>query len=190
MLGFLEPQESEVTIGNQSISSIIRERPGLIGYVPQEIPILNGSIAQNIALANLLNEEQVIEALAKSELKEFANSLPEKISTVIGDRGMKLSGGQRQRIGLARALYTNPKILFMDEATSALDAITEAAIAETLKSLNGKVSKIVVAHRLSTVRSADKILYLENGRAIAIGSFSDIRNQVPNFDKQAELMGL
>jgi ABC-type multidrug transport system fused ATPase/permease subunit len=190
MLGFLDQQDADIIIDGKSISSLIEESPGLIGYVPQEIPILNGSIAENISLTNLLNENKVLDALEKSELLDFVNSLPEKIYTVIGDRGMKLSGGQRQRIGLARALYTNPKILFMDEATSALDAITEANIAETLKSLNGKVSTIVVAHRLSTVRTADKILYLENGRALAIGTFSDIRNQVPDFDKQAELMGL
>ena len=190
ILGFLSPQDSQIFIGDQTASSLIKASPGFIGYVPQEIPILNGSVAENIALSNELNIAQVLESLDQSELKEFVQSLPHGTSTVIGDQGVKLSGGQRQRIGLARALYTRPKLLFMDEATSALDAITEANIAESIKSLHGRITTIVVAHRLSTVRSADQILYLENGRAIAIGNFEEIRAQVPNFDQQAKLMGL
>jgi ABC-type multidrug transport system fused ATPase/permease subunit len=190
MLGFLSSQECEISVGNQSVISAIKSRPGIIGYVPQEIPILNGTISENISLANTLDNKQILEVLAQSELLEFVESLPGSVSTVIGERGINLSGGQRQRIGLARALYTKPNLLFMDEATSALDAITESNIAETLKSLRGEVSTIVVAHRLSTVRSADKILYLENGCCIAIGSFDEVRTQVPNFDEQAKLMGL
>lgn len=190
MLGFLKSQDCEILLGNQSLISAIKLKPGIIGYVPQEIPILNGTISENVSLANHLDVQQILEVLTQSELLEFVESLPNGVSTIIGERGIHLSGGQRQRIGLARALYTKPRVLFMDEATSALDAITEANIAETLKSLRGKVSTIVVAHRLSTVRSADKILYLEDGRCVAIGSFDEIRLQVPNFDQQAKLMGL
>ena len=190
MLGFLSPQDSFISVGGQTVGSLVKQFPGLFGYVPQEIPILNGSIAENIALANSINMDDIFDVIAMSDLQSFVESLPNGISTEIGDRGMNLSGGQRQRIGLARAFYAKPKILFMDEATSALDSMTEANIAESLKLLHGKVSTIIVAHRLSTVRSADQIVYLEGGRALAIGSFDAVRAQVPNFDKQAQLMGL
>jgi ABC-type multidrug transport system fused ATPase/permease subunit len=190
MLGFLSPQDSLVCVGGKTVSALVKEFPGLIGYVPQEIPILNGSIAENIALANSIHMDKILEVIEMSDLQDFIETLPDKAYTEIGDRGLSLSGGQRQRIGLARAFYAKPKILFMDEATSALDSMTEANIAESLKSLHGKVSTIIVAHRLSTVRSADQILYLEGGRALAIGSFDEVRAQVPNFDKQAQLMGL
>ncbi|CAN2170545.1 SunT ABC-type bacteriocin/lantibiotic exporters, contain an N-terminal double-glycine peptidase domain [Candidatus Nanopelagicaceae bacterium] len=190
MLGFLSPQDSFISVGGQTVGSLVKQFPGLFGYVPQEIPILNGSIVENIALANSINMDDIFDVIAMSDLQSCVESLPNGISTEIGDRGMNLSGGQRQRIGLARAFYAKPKILFMDEATSALDSMTEANIAESLKLLHGKVSTIIVAHRLSTVRSADQIVYLEGGRALAIGSFDAVRAQVPNFDKQAKLMGL
>lgn len=190
ILGFLSPQDSKILIGGKTAISLIRNRPGIIGYVPQEIPVLNGSIAENISLSRETNDARVLEVLKNSELKEFVDSLSKGMHAIIGDRGMALSGGQRQRVGLARALYTNPKLLVMDEATSALDAVTESNIAESLKSLRGQVTTIVVAHRLSTVRSADIILYLENGRAAAIGNFEEVRRAVPDFDQQAKLMGL
>jgi ABC-type multidrug transport system fused ATPase/permease subunit len=190
ILGFLSSQDSKILIGGETAISLIRNKPGIIGYVPQEIPVLNGSIAENISLSSDTNDARVLEVLKNSELKEFVDSLSKGMFSIIGDRGMALSGGQRQRVGLARALYTNPKLLVMDEATSALDAVTESNIAESLKSLCGQVTTIVVAHRLSTVRAADKILYLENGRAAAIGNFEEVRRAVPDFDQQAKLMGL
>jgi ATP-binding cassette, subfamily B, bacterial PglK len=108
----------------------------------------------------------------------------------VGERGTKLSGGQRQRIGIARALLTEPKILILDEATSALDAITENEITNAITQLKGVVTVVVIAHRLSTVKNADKIIYLENGQVKAVGSFEDVRRKIPDFDRQAELMGL
>lgn len=190
ILGFLSSRDSEILIGDKSPSYLVRSRPGIIGYVPQEIPILNGSVAENISISREASTTRIIEALRIAQLSEFVESLPEGLSTVLGDRGISLSGGQRQRLGIARALYMKPKILVMDEATSALDAETESKIAKSLDSLHGKVTIIVVAHRLSTVRLADKILYLENGRAVAVGKFDDVRIAVPNFNQQAKLMGL
>jgi ABC-type bacteriocin/lantibiotic exporter with double-glycine peptidase domain len=101
-----------------------------------------------------------------------------------------MSGGQRQRLGIARALFTKPKLLVLDEATSALDGETEANISDAIKTLKGDVTVILIAHRLSTVREADQVIYLESGRILSVGTFDEVRARVPNFDRQASLMGL
>jgi ATP-binding cassette, subfamily B, bacterial PglK len=125
-----------------------------------------------------------------SQLDEFVGNLPNNVSASIDDRGTNLSGGQRQRLGIARAVFTNPKILVLDEATAALDAETESNITESISSLHGKVTLIVIAHRLSTVLKADRVIYLDKGKIVAIGTFDYVRESVPNFDQQAKLMGL
>ena len=121
---------------------------------------------------------------------DLIKELPNGLDTVLGDNGFKLSGGQRQRIGIARALFTDPLLLVMDEATSALDASTEDDITNTLRELKKRMTLITIAHRLSTVREADCVFYLNNGNIEAIGSFEEVRSKVSNFDKQANLMGL
>jgi ABC-type multidrug transport system fused ATPase/permease subunit len=138
----------------------------------------------------LVKDEDVWEAIKNSQLSEFVKSLPNQLESSVGDRGAKLSGGQRQRLGIARALFTKPKLLILDEATSALDGKTELAIAQAVNAMRGQVTVITIAHRLSTVRNSDKVLYLENGKLVAIGNFSEVRKAVPDFDEQAKLMGL
>jgi ABC-type bacteriocin/lantibiotic exporter with double-glycine peptidase domain len=108
----------------------------------------------------------------------------------VGDKGTKLSGGQRQRLGIARALFTQPRLLVLDEATSSLDGDTEEKVSNAIQFLRGKVTVLLIAHRLSTVREADKVFYLEDGRLVAQGKFEDVRSEVPDFDRQARLMGL
>jgi ABC-type multidrug transport system fused ATPase/permease subunit len=134
--------------------------------------------------------ELVNDAVKVAQLEDFVDSLPKKIETNVGDRGTKISGGQRQRIGIARAMFTKPKLLILDEATSSLDGLTEFNISKSIQIMRGSVTVIMIAHRLSSVKNSDQIIYLENGKIIATGSFEEVRKKVPNFDKQAKLMTL
>jgi ABC-type multidrug transport system fused ATPase/permease subunit len=193
LLGLHHPSSGSVQISGLDAIDAIERWPGAIGYVPQEIQLVSGSIIDNVLLGfkdNSENKKRVVNALRKAELNEYL-STNEIISDLnIGDEGGKLSGGQRQRIGIARALLTNPKILVMDEATSSLDAQTEDNIAKAVNRAKENSLVIVVAHRLATVRRADLVIYLENGQVRAQGSFDEVRKLVPDFDSQAELMGL
>lgn len=192
ILGVFAPTSGSVTISNTEPLSAIRTWPGSIGYVPQETVIGQGTIAQNVALGYIVegNEELVIDALKKAQLWDFVNELGEGIHTRVGEGGNRLSGGQRQRLGIARALFTKPKIIVLDEATSSLDAQTEFDLSESINTLKGEVTTFIVAHRLSTVRKADKVVYLDKGFVLAIGTFDEVKNSVPNFRIQANLMGI
>jgi ABC-type multidrug transport system fused ATPase/permease subunit len=193
MMGLLIPDAGDISISGVRAKEAIAKWPGAIGYVPQDIYISNATVAQNIALgfpANEISEENIWQALKKAQIAEFISSLEDGLFTKLGDRGIKLSGGQRQRIGIARALLTKPKILFLDEATSALDSQTENEVAEAINALKGEVTLISIAHRLSTAKRADRVIYLEAGTVLAQGSFEEVKSSVPNFQKQAELMDL
>jgi ABC-type multidrug transport system fused ATPase/permease subunit len=193
ILGVLIPQSGTVTISNESPATAITKWQGAISYVPQDIYISDGSIFENVTLGYPNKDGDAHfaeEALAKADLLDFVQNLPEGIQTPVGERGSRLSGGQRQRLGIARALFTNPKLLVLDEATSALDGESEASISEAIKHLKGQTTVILIAHRLSTIRNADKIVYMDSGKIISSGNFEEVRRAVPNFDKQANLMGL
>ena len=161
--------------------------------MPQTVSLVHGSIRENVALGlppDVIDDELAWEALERAHLAEFLRENREGLDTKIGERGFRLSGGQRQRLGLARALYTRPKLLVLDEATSALDAETEQSIIQTLSELEGEVTTVTVAHRLATVRQADVLLYMQDGVIVATGTFAEVRAQVPDFDRQAALLGL
>lgn len=193
IIGVLETDSGSVTISGVSPREAISRWPGAIAYVPQAVALVVGSVRENVALGlpvEAIDDDMVWEALQRAHLADFLRDQREGLDTYIGERGMRLSGGQRQRLGIARALYTRPRLLVLDEATSALDAETEVAIVQTLDELEGEVSTITVAHRLATVRRADQLLYLENGRIIARGTFDQVREQVTDFDRQASLLGL
>ena len=193
ILGLLQPDFGHVSISGLSPQESIEKWAGAIAYVPQDVLIVNGTVRDNIALGypkESISEAQVQRALEISQLHEFVASLPEGLDSIVGERGAKLSGGQRQRLGIARAVYTNPKLLVLDEATSALDGKTEADLSAAINNLKKEVTVVMIAHRLSTVREADKILYLDCGRVSALGTFDEIRSKVPEFDHQAKLMGL
>ena len=108
----------------------------------------------------------------------------------MGENGTRLSGGQRQRLGIARSLYTNPKLLVLDEATSSLDGETEANISTSLSKLKGVTTIIMIAHRLSSIRLADKVIYMSQGKVLKVGTFEEVREAVPDFDRQANILGL
>jgi ABC-type multidrug transport system fused ATPase/permease subunit len=167
--------------------------PGAVSYVPQDVLIVNGTFRQNISLGfpdELATDELISEAVEISQLSELIRNLPNGIDTYVGERGAQLSGGQRQRLGIARAMFTKPKLLVLDEATSALDGQTEALISESILKLSGEVTVLIIAHRLSTIKTVDKIVFMKEGKLIAMGNFDEVRSRVPEFDNQASLMGL
>ena len=193
LLGLLDPQSGQVKIANQDIKSLIKDSPGSISYVPQDILIVKGSIRENVAMGfpnDIATDDLIYNALNTAQLIDVVKELPLGIDTQVGERGTKLSGGQRQRLGIARAVFTNPKLIILDEATSALDGQTESDVTKALHTLKGKTTVIMIAHRLATVRNADIVIYMDSGKIIDIGTFDEVRNRVPDFDKQAQLMGL
>ena len=193
LLGLHHPTSGSVQINGLDAIDAIEKFPGAVGYVPQEIQLVSGSIVENVLLGfkdNTENRILVVEALKKAELNEYLTSTGLILDSNIGDEGGKLSGGQKQRIGIARALITNPKILVMDEATSALDAQTESNISKAVGKIKDQCLVIVVAHRLATVRNADLVIYMQDGQVKAEGTFEEVRKLIPDFDSQAQLMGL
>lgn len=193
ILGLIEPSSGQVRISEMSPTEVIAKWPGVIAFVPQDVTIVNKSLLENIALGYDLrgtNRIRAEEAIRSAQLQDFVKSLPEGVETKAGENGMKLSGGQKQRLGIARALYSMPKLLILDEATSALDGQTEIDVSNAIQGLKERVTVVVIAHRLSTIKNADKIYYLEEGKILGEGKFEALRNKIPNFDLQARLMGI
>jgi ATP-binding cassette subfamily C protein len=194
ILGVVAPQEGEVLISGVSPAVAVQKWPGAIAYVPQDVIIMGNTILQNITLAantkDEIDEGNVWDALEIAQLKEFIENLPLGLQTIVGDNGAKLSGGQKQRLGIARALYTKPKLIVMDEATSALDAETESALTNAIQKLRGSTTLILIAHRLASVRNSDVVYYINEGKLVSKGTFDEVRRTVPDFNAQANLLGL
>jgi len=193
ILGVLTPDFGSVSISGVDPLKAFGKWQGAVSYVPQDVLISYGTVRENVSLGfpiDLAEDEIVWRALELAQLAEFVKELPMGLDTHVGDSGTKLSGGQRQRLGIARAMFTNPKLLVLDEATSALDGQTEADISLAIQALKGSVTVIMIAHRLSTVRNADQVIYMEKGQIVARGTFEEVRTEVPDFDNQAKLMGL
>ena len=193
LLGVLSPDSGGVSISGLSPLLTIAKWPGAVSYVPQDVVIASGTIRENVALGyppEAATDELVISALKVAHLDNFVASLPNGVDTQVGERGAKISGGQRQRLGIARAMFTRPHLLVLDEATSSLDGETEASISEAIHALRGSTTVVMIAHRLSTVRNADIVVYLSEGKIKATGTFEEVRTAVPDFDHQAKLMGL
>ena len=158
--------------------------------MPQEVFLLDGSVGDNIRFSRVNGSprtDDLWSALERAQIADFVRTLPKGIDTLVGERGVRLSGGQRQRLGIARALYRNPEVLVLDEATSALDTSTEAAVADTIASLRGTLTMVIIAHRLSTVRDCDSLVLMEDGRIVAQGDFDTLRRESELFSELARL---
>jgi ABC-type multidrug transport system fused ATPase/permease subunit len=175
ILGTLKPTSGQLTFDGTSLSELdlesVRRR---VGYVPQDALLFDDSVANNISLWSGATEEQILDAARRAKCLEFIEKMPQKLSSQIGDRGVKLSGGQRQRLAIARELFKRPNILVLDEATSALDSESERAIQQSIDSLKGQMTILIIAHRLSTIRNCEHVCVLHEGRIVEQGSFDEL----------------
>lgn len=193
ILGLLSPTSGTITCGGRPIDDDLAAWYAGLGVVPQEVFLSNDTVAANIAFGVAPHDfdlERMREVASVAQLDSLIADLPDGFDTTVGDRGVRLSGGQRQRIGLARALYRQPRVLVLDEATSALDNATEHEIAATLDGLRGSMTVLIVAHRLSTVRDADTLIFLESGRIATRGTFDEVRAANAEFARLVELGSL
>jgi ABC-type multidrug transport system fused ATPase/permease subunit len=193
ILGVVAPTSGSVLISGLNPLQAISKWPGALAYVPQNVLISDGTIRSNVALGfptSAATDDLVWKALEIAQLSDFVKSLEGGLDAPVGENGAKISGGQRQRLGIARAMFTQPKLLVLDEATSALDGQTESDISASLARLSGHVTIVLIAHRLSTIREVGEVIYMDNGKIVAQGSFTEVRAKVPDFDSQAQLMGL
>jgi ATP-binding cassette, subfamily B, bacterial PglK len=185
-LGLLQPTQGSIKLDGQNLNAdILRSWQKSLGYVPQEIYLTDATIEENIAFGidkSEINKKQLKKAAKMAQINNFIEQeLPEKYQTVVGERGVRLSGGQRQRIGIARALYNDPDFLVLDEATSALDTITEQSMMESINAIARHKTIIIITHRLSTVKSCDQIMVLQNGRINEIGSYEELMRKSNEF---------
>lgn len=167
LLGLLAPQYGKIYADGMNIYKNLPTWQKEIGYIPQTIYLSDDTIRNNVAFGmdeKEIDEQAVVHALQQAQLYDFVESLPEGLDTYVGDRGVRLSGGQRQRIGIARALYHNPEVLVLDEATSALDSDTETAVMEAIERLQGHKTILIIAHRLTTIKNANVIYEVGNGK--------------------------
>lgn len=167
MLGILQNQAGSITVDGTDIHEAMAGWHRKIGYIPQVIYLMDDTVRNNIAFGlkpELINDELVWSALEDAQLKEFVEGLEDGLDTMVGELGTRMSGGQRQRIGIARALYRQPELLVLDEATSALDNETEKAVMEAIDSLHGKLTLIIIAHRLTTIKNCDVIYEIKDGK--------------------------
>jgi ABC-type multidrug transport system fused ATPase/permease subunit len=188
MLRFLEETEGAIEIDGQKIGKHNQlSWRAMFGYVQQNVFVIDGTVAENVAFGvppSEINYDKVSEALEAASLSEMVSGFAKGMHSPLGERGSSLSGGQRQRIGIARALYSNAKVLLFDEATSALDDETERAITDSIQKLSGQhLTIVIVAHRYSTLRYCDKIIELESGRISGVLKYDDLAGRMMNIRK-------
>ena len=192
MLGIIPPSLGKVQISGVAAQDAHGKWPGSVGFVPQDVWIIDGSIKDNILLGRdeIVSNIALSAAISNADLTEFIESLPRALETLVGSDGQALSGGQRQRIGIARALLSNPSILVLDEATSSLDSNSEQSITSSIAKLSQEITVVVIAHRLSSIREFGNIVYMEKGQILATGTFKEVCGRVPDFELNAKAMGL
>lgn len=190
ILGLLEPTSGKLLINEKNAFDDIANWQRHIGFVPQQIFVIDDTIRRNIAFATADNEidnTRINTVLKLTQLEQFVESLPNGLDTILGEHGTRLSGGQRQRIAIARALYRDPDVLVFDEATSALDNLTELEITRAIETLAGSKTILIVAHRLSTIRTCNKILFMKEGKIRAIGTYEELLVKNKEFRHLAQL---
>ena len=193
MLGLLPPTHGQILLSGLPPRLALQAWHGQIRYVPQFTALFNLSIRENILLGSTfeaVSDSRIMLILEAVNLDAWVHSLPEGLDSLIGERGAKMSGGQRQRLGLARALISNPRLLILDEATSSLDASNEKIVMEVITRLKGEITIISIAHRLSSLKNMDKIIYLEDSQIQAVGSFEEVRQNSSGFAAQASELGI
>lgn len=184
IIGILPPTSGSVLVDGINVQDAIPAWFEKLGVVPQMVFLIDDTLRANVALGvppTEIDEEALREAVHLAQLDDFVSSLPNGLNTPVGERGVRISGGQRQRIAIARALYRRPDVLIFDEGTSALDNATEAVLMSSLERLGGTHTILLVAHRLSTVKNCDKVVYLEGGRILGVGSFDELRASSEGF---------
>jgi ABC-type multidrug transport system fused ATPase/permease subunit len=193
LLGLHEPTAGTITAGGLDVFDNVVGWQSTLAVVPQEVYLADTSLRANVAFGDRpedIDDERVLEAVHRANLDHVVAALPDGLDTWLGERGVRLSGGQRQRVGIARALYRRPRLLVLDEATSALDNKTERSVTDTIRGLSGDITVVVVAHRLSTVRHTDQLVFLDAGVVRAAGSFEEVRDRNVDFAELVSLAGL
>jgi ATP-binding cassette subfamily C protein len=193
LCGVLTPLRGSITAFGSTLNGDGDRFSGRASYVPQRPGLVSGTILDNVALAedsDQIDRKRALEALELAHLGDLVSQLPEGLDTPLGKLQDGLSGGQMQRLGLARALYTKPGLLVMDEATSALDAESEAEIQKALDGMRGKVTVVLIAHRLNTIQHADKVILIEEGKVKDSGTFKELIRRNPSVERVVDLMSV
>lgn len=190
LLGLLDPNAGRITVDGVPISEDRRGWQNKVGYVPQMIYLIDDTLRRNVALGvpdDQIDEDQVRRSVEMAQLGTFVDGLSNGLDTIVGERGVRLSGGERQRVAIARALYRDPDVLVFDEATSSLDNHTEREMTRAIEGLRGGKTLVIIAHRLTTVRRCDRLLFVQEGRITAAGSFDELLEREAEFRKLAQL---
>ena len=191
-MGLVAPKNGTISVDGLPLSDqkYLRAWHKHIGYVPQSVFIIEDSVARNVAFGEApenIDERRVWEVLEVVQMKDFVKSLPNGIHEFVGEDGSRFSGGQRQRLGIARVLYEQPDFLVLDEATSGLDSANEKAFSDALCEIKTSSTIVMIAHRLSTLRDCDRIIMLDNGRILQIGTFDQLYNDCSTFRSLVDL---
>ena len=190
ILGLLEPSAGRLLVDGHDVSQDLRGWQSKIGYVPQTIYLTDDTLRRNVALGlpdEAIDDSRLKDAVRLASLEGVIEQLPEGLDSMVGEHGVRLSGGQRQRVGIARALYDRPEILVLDEATSALDNVLEREVGQAIATLGGRITMIVVAHRLSTARQCDRVVLMKAGRVQDTGPFLDLVERSADMRRLVEL---
>lgn len=193
LMGLLTPSEGVMLIDGVDAFTDICAWQRHLGYVPQHIYLMDDTLKRNIAFGvedELIDDDRIDALLRMAHLDKVAANLPNGVETMLGEQGVRLSGGQQQRIGIARALYRDPGVLVFDEATSSLDSETELGITQTIEKLAGEKTMIIIAHRLSTVRTCDRLVFIKDGEISDVGSFNELQKRNQDFARMAQLSNM